>query len=97
MEKPKSLQLKERLTIAQMWDVFRNIVLVPINAPEVQVLEMKKAFYAGATSFFDVMMANGNLPDAEAEAELGKLSNEMQSFAMSLVADNPNIRFKWKQ
>jgi len=36
-------------TIASEWDGFRALDIAP-NAPDVQLFEMRKAFYAGAAS-----------------------------------------------
>jgi hypothetical protein len=89
------VKVPPNLPIGQVWKIFQ-IAVLPKTAPEVQVLEMQKAFYAGAAGLFEIMMANAELSDQAAEAAMRDLSNEIQQFAISLQQDNPPTPFDWQ-
>lgn len=57
-----SIPLRERRSLAEEWDNFSKALLA--NAPEVQRTEMRRAFYAGAQSFFG-LISGGLDPDHE--------------------------------
>ncbi len=48
-----AIPLRERRTVAEEWKEFRK--LIPEYAPDVQVTEMRRAFYCGATAVFGLM------------------------------------------
>ena len=68
-------------TMQAKWDYFEKIVL-PDGVSEIQRTEMKRAFYAGANSFFDLQLAmpDGITEKAE-EAMLSGWADEIHQFA----------------
>jgi hypothetical protein len=71
-----------RQIIESEWQAYRRQV-VPANAPEVQMLECRRAFWAGASSLFGAIM-NILEPGTEAtEADLDlmtAISEELKAF-----------------
>ena len=67
-------------TIQAEWDSFLKVVISE-DAPTVQKIEMKRAFYAGAKSFFNVQIQipDGISKEAE-EAMLSGLVDELEQF-----------------
>ena len=49
-------------TVANLWDSFRSVV-IPSDAPPVQVQEMRRAFYAGVFAVVTEPNADGGLLD----------------------------------
>lgn len=82
-----AIPLCERLSLAQEWDQFARTIL-PKGAPEVQRVETRRAFYAGAGAMFGLL--TGGL-DADHEptdldvAYVESLSVEIQAFAAALA------------
>lgn len=71
-------------TIQEQWEDFKKNV-IPVSAPDIQVAEMQKAFYAGAYASIMVMVkisAEGVSENAGAEI-FETLKNECESFGMS--------------
>lgn len=65
------------------WTGFRALVIPP-SAPQLQVDEMKKAFYAGAHHFFAAVMSVMDDGDEPSDADLARMQNaaaELRSFA----------------
>ena len=64
------------------WNIFRNAV-IPKNAPQVQLTEMRRAFFAGSWAIYALMM-NRLDPEKEptgADLEfMAKLDKEMRHF-----------------
>jgi hypothetical protein len=72
--------------IEQGWDGFRQSV-VPANASAVQVVEMRKAFFAGAAHLFAQAMLRldpGTEPTEEDLAMLDGVHAELLAFALSV-------------
>lgn len=94
------IKMKAGVTLAQAWGLFNIAVLGDPAKPNaigmLQRLEMRKAFYAGASCLFDIMMVNSDVPDAEAEGYLQALHAEIGAFAQGLQQDNPPTGFDWK-
>lgn len=68
-------------TIAQMWESYRRAV-VPRDAPDVQIQETRRAFYAGCQAFFAECSKPGvELPHYHA------WQNELQEFCANVRAD----------
>ncbi|MBZ0086495.1 MAG: hypothetical protein K8F33_00100 [Thermomonas sp.] len=69
-------------TVQEQWDGFRKLV-VPKDAPEVQVTEMRRAFYAGVEAMLRIQWAIGD--DAVSEdagvAILEGVHDECRRFA----------------
>ena len=71
-------------TIQSNWEDFRKKV-VPQNASNIQIAEMRKAFYAGAYAAISIMVKIG-AEDVSEEAGveiLETLKNECELFGMS--------------
>jgi hypothetical protein len=72
-------------TIAAQWDAMRAVV-VPTNAPEAQVRDMKRSFYAGAHALFALMSEVGD--DAVGEDEgvsyFESLNQELRAFTRAV-------------
>jgi len=71
-------------TIQEQWGDFRKNV-VPISAPDIQVSEMQKAFYAGAYASIMVMIkisAEDVSEDAGVQI-FETLKNECESFGLT--------------
>lgn len=74
--------------IAQAWLSYRSRVL-PQDAPSIQVIECRRAFYAGAQAFWTEMQAlSGPGSDATADEAraLDSLQQELRQFARSVEA-----------
>lgn len=64
------------------WDKYREAV-IPKNAPQVQLTDMKGAFYAGAWALYTLIMSGldgGSGETANDLALLAKLDAEMRDF-----------------
>lgn len=58
-----------KLTMAMKWQAFRRDVIHP-NAPATQVIEMRRAFYAGSFAILSCLETNLSvLPDSTPEDE----------------------------
>lgn len=81
-----AIPLRERRTLADEWKEF-GVQVVPNGAPDVQRVEMQKAFYAGATIMFS-LLTGGLDPHAEPTeldvAYVESLHQELQAFVKSL-------------
>lgn len=68
-------------TLETLWNSYR-VRVVPANAPEIQVQECRRAFYAGATALLGEMLSipDGLTEEQEME-ELMKIRQELSSFA----------------
>lgn len=73
-------------TLAEIWDSYRAIL--PPNASRTQVVETKRAFYAGAAAFFDLMSnaAAGSPTDEAGAAAIEAIYQEAVAFAQSVAA-----------
>lgn len=64
------------------WDTFREQVLSP-DAPEVQLVEMRRAFFGGAAALFGVMMTRldpGEEPTEADMAQMQAIDDEIRDF-----------------
>lgn len=81
-----SIPLRERRSLADEWAEFARLV-VPKNAPPRQVVEMRRAWYAGAAAILSLV--SGGL-DADHEptdldvAYLKSLHQELVTFAIDI-------------
>ena len=75
-------------SIQSKWDIFRTRV-IHHGAPQIQKDEMKMAYYAGASSFFELEMeiTRMDLDDDESAALIEKLHIELQEFAKQKIAE----------
>lgn len=78
----QDIPLRERRTLLEEWSSFLRVI--PANAPVVQVVECRRAFYAGAQALF-ILMTGGLDADSEpTDTDLqymDALSQELQQFA----------------
>jgi hypothetical protein len=79
---------KVERTLAKDWRDFYDSILKPINAPILQQVEMRRAFYAGAAAMFGLMMqvSADSVSEDEGERLLERLSAELDAFAEDLKA-----------
>ncbi len=77
--------------LAEEWARFERLVL-PENVPSIQRSEMRKAFYAGASSFFGILTrgADGNVTEEEDQALLSSLALEIRDFVLTQGRDGSN-------
>lgn len=68
------------MTLKQQWENYVAAVLPP-TAPLVQQTETQRAFYAGATAMFDLVMRSADGTDDESEAALAAIQAELEAFA----------------
>ncbi len=69
-------------TIAAEWERFKQIL--PAGASEVQRVETRRAFFAGAASMFKLSMDAADLSDDAAEAMFECFDAELRNFAATL-------------
>jgi hypothetical protein len=70
----------DKLTLKSIWDSYL-VQVIPVLAPDVQVTESKRAFYAGAHAAFLLMIATTKKSDGEATKDIEELNKEIQEFA----------------
>lgn len=74
-------------TIKAQWDAFAQLV-IPADAPRIQRIEMKRAFYAGAQGYFN--LASSDLiygtSDEEGVLLIEAWRQELLAFAESVEA-----------
>lgn len=66
-------------TLQALWQSYADDVL-PKDAPTVQRIETRRAFYAGAQAFFGVMTNMADASDDAGVAVLEGLRQELRSF-----------------
>ena len=76
-------------TIRDHWMEYR-IGVLPKTAPQVQVTECRRAFFAGAMAFFTLMNEASADPKSEEQgaAELEKLHQELMGFYANVGTEN---------
>lgn len=60
--------------IEREWEIFKNKVM-PTQASQAQIIDMRGAFYAGASVLLDELKKNADLPDA-LQIEIDTLKDE---------------------
>lgn len=72
-------------TVRAMWQGYRRAV-IPADAPPVQIIECRRAFYGGAWALLTRLAANAeaNMPDADAVAYLKQLTEEQERFKQAV-------------
>lgn len=80
--------MTQRTTLARAWAEFERLVLDPIDAPQVQRTETRRAWYAGASHML-AALTSGLDPDAEpTDADLAYVSSlaaELEAFGEKLA------------
>ena len=66
------------------WEKFR-LLCVPADAGTVQIIETRRAFYAGADYLLKELLRLGALPDAEGEQHLQDMHDECAEFARCIA------------
>jgi len=69
-------------TIEQIWHSYLEQV-VPKNATESQVIETKRAFYAGVQAMLAIMTKIGDLPPGKGMEALQNIDKELTAFGES--------------
>lgn len=72
--------------LARQWAEF-DARVIPPDAPDVQRVEMRRAFFAGAWTMFTQMTGRSvtEVPDEQSEAVLQSLHDECVAFQQSLL------------
>lgn len=72
-------------TAAEMWASYRRDVL-PADAPDVQVLECKRAFYAGMVAVYTVLtfgVGSDSVTEEAGMEYLARLGSDLRAFGRS--------------
>lgn len=85
-------------TLGGFWDDFEEQLLKPIGAGEHQIMEMRKAFYAGGAVMFNLITdVAGSLDDDDACAFMSKLEAEIKTFLNKVLGTpDPQGTYEWK-
>lgn len=71
--------------ITQKWLDYR-IHVVPIDAPSIQVIESKRAYFAGAQAIVAMLTHLGNLPVQQQKNAVSDLEQEINRFRADVAA-----------
>jgi hypothetical protein len=76
-----------RKSIKSEWESYHTTVL-PRNAPPIQIMECRRAFYAGAEAFFRCVydVGSDDAPEDDGVEYLETLSQELQTFGRDVGA-----------
>lgn len=75
-------------TVQEQWQIFSALV-VPKDAPEVQITEMRRAFYAGVEAMLRIQWAIGGIENEEAAvAMLEGVHDECRRFSVEIARGN---------
>lgn len=72
--------------IEKSWESYRKLV-IPANAPDIQVKESRQAFFAGASIIFEGMIKMMDGGDEPTPADMQRMANiqaEIDAFGQSL-------------
>lgn len=89
MPDPLAPPVDPRGILAREWAAFARAVLDPINAPQMQRQEMRRAWYAGAATLFDVMTnlaGPGEEDDEVGAARVEQVHQELRRYARALMS-----------
>ncbi|WP_422930099.1 hypothetical protein [Singulisphaera sp. PoT] len=77
--------MKTSLSLRSEWESYRRQV-IPADAPMIQLVEMRRAFYAGSAAAFGILcqISRGDLSEAEEGARLDSLGCELEAFGQAL-------------
>ncbi len=82
----------EDISIAHCWTMFAGAVMEP-GAPAIQRIEMRRAFYAGFSEAFKIMVdLSGELTEKQATAILDGLHKETLTFFEQQMAEMEKSR-----
>jgi hypothetical protein len=75
-------------TVAYQWKNFKERT-IPASAPEVQIREIQRAFYAGAISFFSLVdeLGSEDSTDETRYAGILELQDELKQFVAATRED----------
>jgi len=71
-------------TIQQQWCMFEKTV-IPVDAPQMQRQEMRRAFYAGAESMLRLQYGMGDVSDDAGVAMIEGWHDECRRFAQQVA------------
>lgn len=84
-------------SLVKVWETFESSLLDPIDAPEVQRLEMKKAFFAGATTMSMIIDRIGAMDDeAKAIQAFNQVHLELDRVLAEFTKPESKEQFEWK-
>ena len=72
--------------IDERWKTYR-LKVVPLDAPELQAIEGRRAFYAGAQAVVDMLLSSASQGQVQAVRELAGLKAEVETFRALVRAD----------
>ena len=80
--------MKKVPTVKQEWEDFKQKI-IPAGAPEIQVQEMRRAFYAGALILLGLVATLSEEAESEESGaeELDKLDKELKDFFSKVGKD----------
>lgn len=83
-----AIPLRERRSLADEWKEFERKILDPVNAGKTQRSETRRAFYAGAATFFDLQTGGFDTDHDPTELDLQYISSlheELREFARDIA------------
>lgn len=73
-------------TIEEAWQQFSAHILDNINASDIQRVETRRAFYAGANAMFELVNESSDLPMGAACKKMDEFVGEFERYAEDLRA-----------
>ncbi len=71
-------------TLAQQWDEFKNLV-IPKDAPEIQVVEMQRAFYSGCLITLIQLQNSLDFSELERDRFMQRITKEVREYHESMI------------
>jgi hypothetical protein len=72
--------------IEERWKTYR-LRVIPLDAPELQAIEGRRAFYAGAQTVLDLMLRSTAQGQVQAVREIKALKADVEDFRALVRAD----------
>lgn len=72
--------------IQEQWEIYKKIA-IPVEAPGVQIREMRRAYYAGVESLLRILWVIGaeDVSEDEATGMIQKVDEECREFAAMIA------------
>ena len=74
-------------TVQEQWGSFQTMV-IPENAPPVQIQEMKRAFYGGVEAMMRIQFNIADLSEDAGVAILEETRKELNQFVADVISGN---------
>jgi hypothetical protein len=79
--------------VKSLWDRFSAMVLDPIHAGDVQRSECRRAFYAGATAMFTLVLEASEPPEEEVcVINMDLINQELEAWTKTIGTDAEKAR-----